>query len=86
MLAQRGQLTHPLGHRGELLDRLRSRPQRRAAGFVGERDGDLDPHDPRQRLDRVALQRRQLVEAVEEDLIGAPVAGPRAQRVRARQA
>ena len=84
VLVERGQLADALGQRRQLLDGLRARLERGAARLVGERHGHVDVHHPRQRLDRVALQCGQLVEAVEERLRAPPTrrGGPeRIQRV-----
>ena len=74
-----------LGQRLEELDRRRPARERRPPGLVGERDADVGV--PGQRLDRVALERRQIVEAVEEHRPAAPGRGALAQGVerRARQ-
>ncbi len=76
-----GQLAHVLGERPQFLHRLRAGDQRLVARLVGERDGDGDADDPRERLDRVTLQRGQVVEAVEEHRVAPPPCGRRPQRV-----
>jgi hypothetical protein len=62
----RGQLGDPLGERAQLLDGLGAGGERLAARLEGERHRDLHADHPRQRLHGVALERRQVVEAIEE--------------------
>ncbi len=81
MLAERRQLDHPLGERAKLLDGFGPHRQGRTPGLVGERDRDLGPHHPSQRLDRVAFQPVQVIEAVEEHRLGPPPARGGAQGV-----
>jgi hypothetical protein len=64
-----GQLPHLAGERTQLLDRLRPGAQRAATGLVGERHRHLDARDPRERLHGVALQRCEVIEAVDEHRI-----------------
>ena len=81
VLRGRRQLDHALGERSELLDHLGARLQRDAPGLVGQRDRDLGADDTRKGFNRVALERVQIVEPVEEHRFGAPPAGGGAQRV-----
>ena len=81
MLVEGGQLQHALSQRTQLLDGLRAGGERRPPRLVVERHGHVGAHHPREGLDRVALERGQLVEAVEEDRVVAPPTGRRSQRV-----
>ena len=71
-----------LGQRLEQLDRRRAPRERRPARLVGERDADVGV--PGERLDGVALERRQIVEPVQEHRPAAPGRRPLAQRVERR--
>ena len=68
---------HDLGQRAQLLDRGGAAGERDAAGLVGERDEHVDARVAHERLDGVALDRREIVEAVEEHRPAAPGAGRR---------
>ena len=81
VLVERRQLEHPRRQRGQLRHSLRARAQRIATRLVRQRHRHLDADHPRERLDRVALERVQIVEAVEEHRIRAPAARLRPQRV-----
>ena len=83
MVGALGQLDH-LRARRELLHRRGAAGERVAPGLVGQRDADLGPGEPRERVDRVELRRRQLVEAVEEHRPAAPARRVGAQRVERR--
>ncbi len=71
-----------LGQRLEQLDGRRPPGERGAAGLVGERHADVGVAG--ERLDRVALERRQVVEPVEEHRPAAPRGRALAQRVERR--
>ena len=71
-----------LGERLEQLDGRRPAGERRAAWLVGERDADLGVAG--ERLHGVALERRQIVEAVQEHRAAAPRGRAVAQRVERR--
>ena len=75
VLVERRQLADSVRERAKLLDDLGARAERGPAGLVGERDGHVDADDPAQRLDRVALDRGQVVEAVHEHRLRAPQPG-----------
>ncbi len=81
VLLQRRQLLDAAGERAERLHDLGPGTERRALRLVGERHRHLDPDDPGQRLDRVPLDRRQVVEAVHEHRRLPPAAGLGAQCV-----
>ena len=73
-----------VGERRERLERRGAPGEGRAAGLVGERHGHLRPDDPAERLDRVELQPREVVEAVEEHRRAAPERRALSQRVERR--
>ena len=81
VLVGRRQLEHTLGQGAELLDHLGPGRQCRSARLVGERHHDLHADDPGERLDRIPLERVQVVEPVEEHGLAAPAVRRRAQRV-----
>ena len=81
MLVLGGELDDPLGQRPQLLHRLGAGHEGLATRLVGERHGDLGADDAGQRLDRVALERGEVVKAVEEDGLGAPAMRGGSQRV-----
>ncbi len=81
VLLKRRQLLDATGERAQLLDDLGPRAERRPLRLVGERHGHLGPDDPGERLDRVAFDRRQVIEAVHEHRRFAPPAGRGAERV-----
>lgn len=58
--------------------------ERLAPRLVGQRDGHVRADGARQRLDEVALEERQIVEAVEQHGSGAPARRLRAQHVERR--
>ncbi len=64
--------------RQERLERGRASRERDAPGLVGQRDRHRSVDDPRERLDRVELERGEVVEPVEEDR--RPAAPPRRSR------
>ena len=70
------------GH--ELLEGVAAAGEGHAPGLVGQRDGDRRGGVDGERLDRVALQRLEVVEAVEEDRRRAPARRLEAQRVERR--
>ena len=59
-------LRRPGSQRRQLLEHSRHRLERHAAALVGERDHRVGPGDAGQRLERVELERREVVEAVDE--------------------
>ena len=61
-----GQLDDALGQRPELLHRLGPGHERLASRLVGERHRYLGAGHAGERLDRVALERSEVIEAVEE--------------------
>ena len=65
--------------REQLLVQRRARGERGPAGLEGQRQHDLGADRVGQRVDDVALQRREVVEAVEEDRRPAPAGGVLAQ-------
>ena len=77
-----GQQFVAVGERFEQLDGRRPAGERRPPGLVGERDAHLGVAG--QRLDGVALQGRQVVEAVEEHRPTAPGGRPLAQSIERR--
>ena len=81
VLVERRQLRHRLRRRAQLLDDGGACGERRPVGLIGERHGDLGTELAGERLDRVELDRGEIVEAVEEDRGRAPAAGTLAQRV-----
>ena len=81
MLVLGGQLHDALGQRPQLLHRLGPRHQRLAARLVGERHRDLRADHARQRLHRVALQRGEVIKAIEEHGLGSPAMRLRAQGI-----
>ena len=83
MVGALGQLDH-LCARGELLHRRGAAGERVPPGLVGQRDADLGLGEPRERVDRVELRRRELVEAVEEHRPHAPAGRVGAQGVERR--
>ena len=83
VLGALGQLDD-LPQRRELVDGRGAPGQRVAPRLVRERDPDIGFGQPRQRLDRVELRPRQLVEAVEEDRPPPPDCGVGAQRIQRR--
>ena len=81
VLLERRQLLDASGERAQLLHDLGPGAERRPLRLVGERHGHLDPDDPGERLDRVTLDRRQVVEAVNEHGRLPPAAGLGAERI-----
>ena len=81
VLGERRQLDvlGPEGH--ELLEGLAAPRERRPAGLVGQGHRDRRAGVDGQRLDRVALDRREVVEAVQQHGRRAPARGLQAQRV-----
>ncbi len=67
VLVECRQLADGNGPRPQVLDHLGSGGERRPLPLVRERDGDVGPDDPGQRLDRILLDRGQIVEPIEED-------------------
>ena len=81
VLGALGQVDDLGRERAQLLDGGRAPGERHAAGLVRQRDADVGLGVAAERLDRVALGRRQVVEAVEEDRAPAPgLPGRRAAR------
>ncbi len=73
-----------LGERPQLLHGRGAAGERDPAGLVRQRDEHVGAGVTRERLDGVALDRRQVVEAVEEHRPAAPAAGRGAERVERR--
>ncbi len=81
VLVELRQLEHAVGQSPELLGRAGAREQRLAAGLVGDRHRHLNAGEAREHLECVALQRGQLVEAIEEHGLVAPARRRGAERV-----
>ena len=81
VLVERRQLRHRLRERSQLLHDSGARGERRPVGLVGERNRDLDTDRPGERLDRVELDRSQIVEAVKEYRRRSPAQRRLAQRI-----
>ena len=69
----------------ELVERAGARGERRTARLEGERHGHVGVDDRAERLDRVELQAREVVEAVEVNGARAPQPWRAAQRVERRE-
>ncbi len=77
-----GRQTNMLGsERQQALEGCAPAGERRAARLVGERDRHRRPNHDAERLDRVELQPREVVEAVQQHRCGAPQRGGATQRV-----
>src|SRR5262245_8086897 len=79
--AQRTVLSALAEQRSQRLKRARTTAEGHPARLVGEREGHRRVDHPPERLDRVELQRRQVVKAIEQHRRAAPQRGALAQRV-----
>ena len=78
------QVDHLGGDRPQLLDRRGAAGERDAARLVGQREADVGLGVPAQRLDGVALRRREVVESVQEHRAPRPDRRVGAQRIERR--